>query len=190
MTLKYNIHGVQEQLKLLQGLGSLLRHQISAIYTTKDIVEWLPWLQTTWRDSSSGWFTLGLETSCIKQLEEAGPDYLTGITIIILQILTTKHLWESHLLPSGHENFHDDSVVVTLWMLPGLSVRKSGPAAWKGDFFFGRTFDSQNSSNCAKYDSHKTFNQQLQPRGYSSGTTHAICWTLSSPSFPAQYLPV
>ena len=23
-----------------------------------------------------------------------------------------------------------------------------------------------------------------------SGTTHAICWTLSSPSFPAQYLPL
>ena len=28
---------------------------------------------------------------------------------------------------------------------------------------------------CAKYEIHKTFNQQLQPRGYSSGTTHAIC---------------
>ena len=26
------MHGVQEQLKLLQGLGSLLRHQISAIH--------------------------------------------------------------------------------------------------------------------------------------------------------------
>ena len=62
--------------------------------------------------------------------EEAGPDYLTGITTIILQILTTtKHLWGRHLLPSGHENFHDDSVVVTLWMFPGLSVRKSGPVA-------------------------------------------------------------
>ena len=48
--------------------------------------EWLPWLQTTRRDSSSGRFTLGLETNCIKQL---GPDYLTGITTIILQILTT-----------------------------------------------------------------------------------------------------
>jgi len=43
---------------------------------------------------------------------------------------------------------------------------------------------------CAKYEIRKTFNQQLQPRGYSSGTTHAICWTLSSPSFPAQYLPL
>jgi len=27
-------------------------------------------------------------------------------------------------LPPGHENFHEDSVVVTLWMSPGLSVRK------------------------------------------------------------------
>jgi len=33
--------------------------------------------------------------------------------------------------PLGHENFHDDTVVVTLWMFPGLSVRKSGPAAWQ-----------------------------------------------------------
>ena len=41
---------------------------------------------------------------------------------------------------------------------------------------------------CAKYEIHKTFNQQLQPRGYSIGTTHAICGTLSS--FPAQYLPL
>jgi len=31
-------------------------------------------------------------------------------------------------LPSGHEKF---SVVVTLWMFPGLSVKKSGPAAWQ-----------------------------------------------------------
>ena len=78
-------HGVQEQLKLLQGLGSLLSHQISAIHN-KGIVplqrssthtyltclnhnEWLPWLQTTWRDSGSGCFTLGLETNSIKQLE-------------------------------------------------------------------------------------------------------------------------
>jgi len=29
---QYNTHGVHEQLKLLQGLGSLLRHQISAIH--------------------------------------------------------------------------------------------------------------------------------------------------------------
>jgi len=28
---------------------------------------------------------------------------------------------------------------------------------------------------CAKYEIHKTINQQLQPRGYSRGTTHAIC---------------
>jgi len=36
-------------------------------------------------------------------------------------------------LPSEHENFHDDAVVyiMTLWMFPGLSVRKSGPAARK-----------------------------------------------------------
>ena len=32
---QYNTHGVQEQLKLLQGLGSLLRHQISAIHNKR-----------------------------------------------------------------------------------------------------------------------------------------------------------
>ena len=42
---------------------------------------------------------------------------------------------------------------------------------------------------CAKYEIHKTFNQQLQPRGYCSDITHAICWTLSSPSFPAHAVP-
>ena len=30
--------------------------------------EWLPWLQTNWRDSGSERFTLGLETNCIRQL--------------------------------------------------------------------------------------------------------------------------
>ena len=34
-------------------------------------------------------------------------------------------------MPTGHENFHKDAVVVTLWMFPGLSVRKSGSAAWQ-----------------------------------------------------------
>jgi len=34
-------------------------------------------------------------------------------------------------LPAGHEYFDDNSVVVTLWMFPGLSVRKSGPATWQ-----------------------------------------------------------
>jgi len=29
---QYNTHGEKEQLKLLQGLGSLLRHQVSAIH--------------------------------------------------------------------------------------------------------------------------------------------------------------
>ena len=89
---QYNTHGVHEQLKLLlQGLGSLVRHKISAIHNkghcspakifvmwTAVLIpicdlfnhnEWLPWLQTTWRDSGSGWFTLGLETNCTKQLE-------------------------------------------------------------------------------------------------------------------------
>jgi len=33
------------------------------------------------------------------------------VTPIIPQILTTKHLLRSHLLPSVHENFHDDPVV-------------------------------------------------------------------------------
>jgi len=69
----YNTHGVQEQLKLLQGLGSLLRHQINAIHNkvTKILVlwtavlylsvtcfnrnKWSPWMQTTWR-SSRQWF--------------------------------------------------------------------------------------------------------------------------------------
>ena len=32
-------------------------------------------------------------------------------------------------MPSGHENFHKDTVVVTLWMFPGLSVRRS--VAWQ-----------------------------------------------------------
>jgi len=30
-----------------------------------------------------------------------------------------------------HENFHDNTVVVTLRMFPGLSVRSSGPAVWQ-----------------------------------------------------------
>ena len=117
---QYNTHGVQEQLKFLQGLGSLLRHQISAIHNKghcslpKNLVmrsavlipicdlfnhnEWLPWLQTNWRGGGSWWFTLGLETNHIKQLEGKLVQ-ITGITTIILQILTTKHLWGRHLLP-------------------------------------------------------------------------------------------
>ena len=45
-----------------------------------------------------------IETNCIRQLERklVQPDYLTRLTTIILQIyiLTTKHLWGSHRLPS------------------------------------------------------------------------------------------
>ena len=89
---QYNTHGVQEQLKLLQGLGSLLRHQISIIHNkghcslanslnslvncsthtylwpvSTNINEWWPWLQlqTNWRDSGYERFTLGLETNCV-----------------------------------------------------------------------------------------------------------------------------
>ena len=75
--------------------------------------------------------------------EDAGPDYLTWITTIILQILTTKHLWGNHLLPSGHENLCDDTVVVTLWMFPGLSVRKSGPAAWQVSYAISLWYQSK-----------------------------------------------
>ena len=37
---QYNTHGAQEQLKLLQGLGNLLRHQISALHN-KTATHWL-----------------------------------------------------------------------------------------------------------------------------------------------------
>ena len=136
---QYNTRGVQEQLTLLQELGSLLRHQISVIHNkghyslTKILVmrtavlylsvtcynhnELLPCLQTNWRDSGYIWkFSLGLETN------------LAGITTIVL--------WGSHLLPSGHENFHDDAVsdlvdvprIVSeeIWtQLPGMCLLQS-----------------------------------------------------------------
>jgi len=46
-------------------------------------------------------------------------------------------------LPLGHENFHDDTVVVTLWMFPGLSVRKSGPAAWQVSYAISLWYQSK-----------------------------------------------
>ena len=79
--------------------------------------ELLPCLQTNWRDSGYIWkFSLGLETN------------LAGITTIVL--------WGSHLLPSGHENFHDDAVsdlvdvprIVSeeIWtQLPGMCLLQS-----------------------------------------------------------------
>ena len=99
---QYNTHGVQEQLKLLQGLGSLLRHQVSAIHNKSALFPWkdpchvncsthmylwpvlanvwLTWLQTNWRQ----WmFTLWLETN-VYTWGEAGPGYLTTLTTIIL----------------------------------------------------------------------------------------------------------
>jgi len=81
---QYNTHGAHKQLKLLQGLANLLRHQISAIHNqrathwlkqvtdkyeycsshAKDLWEgeWLPWLQINWIRRGSGYerFTLGL----------------------------------------------------------------------------------------------------------------------------------
>jgi len=40
---------------------------------------------------------LGIRDWLHKATWEACPDYLTGITTIILLILTTKHLWGNHL---------------------------------------------------------------------------------------------
>jgi len=44
-------------------------------------------------------------------------------------------------LPSGHED--DPLVVVILWMLPGLSVRKSGPAAWQVSYAISLLYQSK-----------------------------------------------
>jgi len=89
------------------------------------------------------WFWVvyfGLETNCIKQLERK---LVQIILQELLQILTTKHLWGSHLLPSGHENFHDDQVIVTLRMFPGLSVRKSVTAAWQVSYAISLWYQSK-----------------------------------------------
>ena len=46
-------------------------------------------------------------------------------------------------MPSGHEKFHYDQVTVTLWMFPGLSVRKSGPAAWQVSYAISLRYQSK-----------------------------------------------
>jgi len=60
----------------------------------------------------------GIKTNCIQQLKRKLVQ-IAGITTIIT---------------CCHQGIHDDSVVVTLWMFPGLSVRKSGPAAWQESY--------------------------------------------------------
>jgi len=52
-------------------------------------------------------------------------------------------------LPSGHENFHENAVVVTLWMFLGLSVRKSGPAFWHVSYAISLWYQSKRANfNC------------------------------------------
>ena len=72
---------------------------------------------------------MGLETNCIKQLERKLVQIILGITTIILQILTAKHCEGVTCCHQSMKISMTTQFVVTLWMFPGLSVRKSGPAA-------------------------------------------------------------
>jgi len=69
-------------------------------------------------------------------------------------------------LPSGHENFHDDALVVTLWMFPGLSVRKFGPAAWQVSYAISLRYQSKSVFTVARiFVLSASFNCCCTPQG-------------------------
>ena len=114
--------------------GKFAKHQISGIHNKRALFscndpchvncsiipicdlfnQWVvvtPCLQTNWRDSGYEVY-FGIKDQLHKVTwEDAGPDYLTTLTTIILRTLTTKHLWGINA-PNFSTPFWDEMVCV------------------------------------------------------------------------------